>query len=243
MVRVATTGLVTLAMAGVVFGLVAEIRRRASENELRETRIAAANHAAALDEGQRYIARLLGEQVAVFQRRAYQQEIRAELAQDSLEERATAIAQLTIEADSLRRIITRTASADTMGVIVTADTLDAADTLGVTAAASVELTPDPVVPLLYAARWTWELRRAAIPMRLELTCREHEAIARVSGPTWAPIVLDSVAQEPVHCNPPQPAWQPFTLKAPSVTQAAVIVAMWEGVRAIVGLLTHRGVPE
>ena len=197
--------------------------------QLRTERIAAANLLAAKDTTLVAVKRDGDRQIQVARRLAFQE--RVALAEyftdsisrltDSLELVGKAAANLAIEAAELRAERAGAAAVvDTAGNLVAADTLDAADTLGVTVSAEV------TIPLLRSAptSWRWELARAEIPLTFTLHCEGPYAVSQLAGPTWAALRIDSVVQDERICHPPVArTWRPFALELPSLPVAALLV--------------------
>lgn len=208
-------------------------RARALERELRDVRINSANSLAAKDRSIREIRAVAGESLAVAQRLAFQTEVKLRLVEDSLEELGKVSARFRLEADSLRAVnVGIEAQRDSVGTITAEGRLDATDSLGVDVQARVEIPPDLLLPA-----WSWRIRRAAIPLELSLSCRQNLAVARLAGPPWAPVKIDSIAQDPKLCNPiPVGRWEPFRIEVPSLPVAVALTGLGMWIQQQIGIL-------
>lgn len=206
-----------LALAGAGFQT---WRLRSTLEELRDTRIESANNLAAADSSRLELRREGDSLVAVATRLAFQLEGEVELRaafEDSLERVGKVAAELAVAADSLEALTETLASRDTLGAITVADTLNALDSLGVRADATVRVEPD------LRAFWTWHIFRAAIPLELGLSCVGDQAVAQLAGPAWAPLQLGRVEQVAELCIPPiRHGYSPFAIELPSVPVALAI---------------------
>lgn len=156
---------------------------------------------------------------------------------------ATARGQIALLSDSVRdlkRQVMATAEPGKDSGTVVITMADRVDTMGIVASAAAVLIIPTVIPLDWQpapARWTWNLDRQAIALDLELACSGTAAVAKVTGPTWAPVDLVGFRQEPRICAPPPSTfdWEPFGWQAPSLPAAGAIVAL----TAILTLLLSR----
>jgi len=205
-------------------------------SELRDERVAFANQLAAKDQEITRLAVLSDSQVAVTRRLAFQLEegkinLRAARTAygdmlDSVEVLGVALAEFQIWGDSLEAVLVgKDATIDSMGTVRAEGHLDARDSLGLEVGAEVTIPRS-----LEAPTWTWSVAREPLSLSLGLQCEGPMAAAYITGPPWASIAIDSVAQQAGICNPLPPRWQPFELKLPSipVTGALLVIGYFLG---------------
>lgn len=212
------------AAVGFGYGRWTQHQLDATRVALRDTTVAIANVRAAADSSVRTIQQAADQTVAVATRLAYQGRVDLK---DSLATLGVAHAALIIEADSLR-IMRAGAPAvlDTVAQLVrAADTLEARDSLGVTASAVVEISLAPSRP---PPRWRWHVVRHEVAYQLDLSCRGTQAAAAFTGPAFAPVVIDSVIQDDEICVPTPAAagWRPIRVDVPDLFDLVLLAAAY-----------------
>lgn len=190
---------------------------------LRSEHLATLNWQAIADRTERRLTQEKDSLVAVSSRRVEQGrvELRGALAVNGVQARS--LTALRVEAESLRRDVTRPV-VYVLGNFATLDTLDARDTAGVRVVAEVRVDSA-------SARWRWELERAAAQFDATLGCHGDTAVAQVQGPVWARVTIVRAQQDDRICNPLPPSWRPISLRPPSL--------VWLGAAGVVGYLLAR----
>ena len=218
-----------LLLAGAVMGALWQHERGSHRKSI----LRLENERAATDVTHRELVRLKDGQVRVATRLAFQRKVNLDsaLAKVTWAEGLTAHAraQVKLLSDSLQATTLGTAEVDEVSGTVTAHgELDAADSLGVTVAADVEVQLDPP-----ASIWDWNVVRSPLAFSLTLGCQGTAATAALVGPPWAQFDLTEVEQDPALCNPiPRTSWQPFKLRVPSFLEVILLM----GTGAVIGNL-------
>ena len=187
------------------------------------------NAAARAEATIRRLVTVHGQQLAVAERGVVQERLRADNvttqlagAEDELTTTRAQISLLGAELSRLRSSGTTLAGPDSAGRrdLSIVDSLDARDSLGITATARVTVPrlPLPADYVAPRATWDWTLRRETAHVTLELLCRTDSRTAhiRAVGPPWLPLDFTDVRQDERICAPPPARWDPFRLALPSL---------------------------
>ena len=68
----------------------------------------------------------------------------------------------------------------------------------------------------------YRVELAPVPIKVGFACVGPNARFYVSAPRGRPLTLVGGVADPAICNPPPPAWQPFTLRAPSLPWSIIL---------------------
>lgn len=216
-------------MAAVI--LVLSIAYEVKAAEARANQLEARNARADADAGKRTIQKLNGTMYAVTTKLIGEYTVQLTAAQQQIAgvngEKVKSDALVKVMADSLHaRHDVQPVVITSIGQIVAADSLDATDTLGVKAAATVTIEPpDSAIGGARVARWDWRLTRANILLDLTMACTDQNAVAHISGPPYLNLELTKVQQDPGICLPAS-HWSPFSLHVPSILEVGAGVGLF-----------------
>src|SRR5258708_1729814 len=125
------------------------------------------------------IRRLVGDS-AVSRRQVEQLTVTLDRRTHERDERGTALADLRAVFDTIHVSRLDTAQSVPDGLRLTSQV----DSVGVHVRADVQLT---LVPAPARALWVWDVRRDALALVVDFSCRGDTALAHVTGPAWATI--------------------------------------------------------
>jgi hypothetical protein len=199
-------------------GLALYLNRRALWKE----RIDAANSKAALDRTRTHIVAdgIVAERLM--------QQMRVQLS-DALRQKGQtdqALVRVQLERDKLIAQVPALLAIDTTDGVPGLElhgVFDARDSLGVyigqrtSVRGVMSIIPEP------SALTRFEVYVEPVTLDVAVSCRDHDAVAQVSGPRWARIDLSRVEAKQEICNPKPPSWRPLSLQAPSLPWAAALV--------------------